>query len=92
MWRKIINQHALNTLSKNPQVADNRLMIGSAEDLTSQPIMIFADYMPASTSALLPNTSDLSYEEVQGMLASGQLTIDDFFQNVYPLGNPVVRV
>lgn len=92
MYRKLLNMFGMKTLSKPCMNPDNRLMIGASEDLSSQPIMVFADYMPSNTSALLPKTSDLSYEDVQELLASGQLTIDDFFQNVYPLGNPVERV
>lgn len=91
-YRNIINRQALNVLSKSPQIPDNRLMVGVAEDLTPQPIVVFADYMPSNTAALLPKTTDLKYEDIQNMLANGELTIDDFFQNVYPLGNPTERI
>lgn len=91
-YRNIIDRQALNIVSKSPQIPDNKLMVGNAESLHSLPILVFADYMPSQTSAILPNTADLSYEEVQQQLASGQLTIDDFFANVYPLGNPIERV
>lgn len=90
-YRDILNRQGLNILKKPVQIPDSRLMIGHAEDLTPQPIVTYADYMPANVSALLPKTSDLSYEDVQGLLANGQLTIDDFFEGVYPLGDAVVR-
>lgn len=91
-YRSIINRQALNVLTKIPDVPDFRLMVGNAEELHSLPILVFADYMPANTSAILPKTSELTYEEVQAQLATGKLSIDDFFTNTFPLGNPTEGV
>ena len=89
-YRQMINGFGLLALGKPCQIPDYHLMIGTAEDLSSQPIMIFEDAMPKQVASMLPDIRDMDYEDVQSDLASGKLTIDDFFTNVYPLGDPIM--
>ncbi len=91
-YKAILNRQALNQLSKPVDNPEFHLMVGCAEELSSQPIMKFADFMPEQVASVLPNIEGMTYEEVQSNLASGKLTIDDFFQNVYPLGEPIAEV
>ena len=90
MYRNIINAIALRQIKKPVEIPDYHLMVGTAEQLKSQPIVHYVDFMPKSTYDNLPNP-EMTFEEVQQNLASGTLTIDDFFQNVYPLGEPIVK-
>ena len=90
MYRQMLNRQGLKALSKTPDIPDYHLMVGDAEDLASKPIMIFENVMPKQVAKYLPNMQDMSYEEVQQNLASGKLTIDDFFSNVYPLGESLM--
>lgn len=86
----IIRNIALQAIDKPVQVPDYHLMVGTAEDLKSQPIVTYADFMPENVYKRLPNP-EMTYEEVQEKLSAGELTIDDFFQNTYPLGNPLEK-
>lgn len=89
-YKNILNMQGLKSLAKAPYMPDFHLMVAHAEDLTPQPVVIFKDFMPAQTVAMLPDGMD--YEDVQANLASGKLTIDDFFQNVYPLGDAITEI
>lgn len=84
-----MNRFGLQSLSAPVHIPDFHLMIGSAEDLSSKPIIIWEDVMPKQVYQALPNVSGMTYEQVQENLASGKLTINDFFQNTYPLGDPL---
>lgn len=86
----VLKNIALQTIDKPVQVPDYHLMVGTAEDLASQPIVTYVDFMPKNVYRNLPDP-ELSYEDVQQKLSAGQLTIDDFFQNVYPLGNALEK-
>lgn len=90
MYRQMLNHQGLKALVKTPDIPDYHLMIGHAEELSSQPIMIFENVMPKQMVKYLPQMGDMTYEEVQQNLASGKLTIDDFFTNTYPLGESLM--
>lgn len=90
MYRQFLNKQGAKALLKSPDIPDFHLMVGEAEDLSSKPIMIYENVMPKQVAKYLPRMEDMSYEEVQQNLASGKLTIDDFFSNVYPLGEPLM--
>lgn len=89
-YRQVMEAIALNQLTRPVQVPDYRLMAGTAEELSSQPIVAYIDFMPKSDYNMLPDPN-LSYEDVQDKLASGQLTVDDFFANTYQLGSPLEK-
>lgn len=89
-YRGTLNNIALGVLSTRLDVPDYHLMVGDAEDLSSKPVMIFADFMPTQLAKNLPKLEGMSYEDIQQNLASGKLTIDDFFTNVYPFGDPIM--
>ena len=89
-YRDVLNRQGFQSLHAPVQFPDYHLMVGDAEDLTSQPIIIWKDYIPKEQAVMLPDVDEMSYEEIQQNLASGKLTINDFFQNIYPLGEPLV--
>lgn len=82
--------HGFKHISKNCEIPDFHLMVGTAENLASQPIVNYVDFMPKTTYNLLPDP-EMSYEQIQENLASGTLTIDDFFANVEPLGDAIYK-
>lgn len=86
-YRTMLNMQGLRALARPCDIPDYHLMIGNAENLESQPVMVFEDFMPKQVAQTLPDVTDMSYEEIQQNLATGKLTIDDFFANVYPLGD-----
>lgn len=90
MYRQMLNRQGLKALLKTPDIPDYHLMVGDAEDLASKPVMVFENVMPKQVAKYLPQMGDMSYEEVQQNLASGKLTIDDFFNNTYPLGEALM--
>lgn len=89
-YRGCINAQAMQVLAQTVHVPDYHLMVGSAEDLSSQPIVTYVDFMPKDVYKRLPDNK-MTFEQVQENLASGTLTIDDFYQNVYPLGDAIVK-
>lgn len=89
-YRDVLNRQGFQSLNAKVQFPNYHLMVGDAEDLTSQPIIIWKDYIPKEQAVMLPDVDEMSYEEIQQNLASGKLTINDFFQNIYPLGEPLV--
>lgn len=91
-YKALLNAQALKILNKSVRVPDYHLMVGCAEDLEPQPIVVYQDFMPTQMAQMLPDVDNMSYEEVQANLASGKLTINDFFQNVHPLGEPIAKV
>lgn len=89
-YRQLCNAQALQAVPSVVHTPDYHLMVGSAEDLSSQPIVTYVDFMPADVYRRLPNAK-MTYEETQENLRAGTLTIDDFYQNVYPLGDAIVK-
>ena len=89
-YRDVLNRQGFQSLHTPVQFPDYHLMVGDAEDLTSQPTIIWQAYIPKEQAVMLPDVDEMSYEEIQQNLASGKLTINDFFQNIYPLGEPLV--
>lgn len=90
-YKNIQNMHALKSWLKDVKVPDYHLMVGASEDLSSQPIVHYVDFMPAPVYNMLPDDK-LTYEDVQKNLEAGTLTIDDFFGNVYSLGEAVYKI
>lgn len=89
-YREMLNRQGLQALVEPVHIPDYHLMVGTAEDLSNQPIMVFKDYMPKTQAVNIARLENMSYEDIQQNLASGTLTINDFYQNVYPFGEPVV--
>lgn len=83
--------HGFKHIAKNCQIPDYHLMVGSAENLATQPIVNYVDFMPKSTYNLLPDPK-MSFEDIQENLAAGTLTIDDFFTGVEPLGDAIYKI
>lgn len=90
-YRSIINGIGLAQIKQSVDIPDYHLMVGTAECLDGLPLYIYGDYMPIQTATVLPDVEKMTYEDVQQDLASGKLTINDFFQNVYPLGNAIEK-
>ena len=90
-YQSTLNRIAFNQIKKNVDIPDYHLMIGTAEELASQPIMLSENIIPKHVYNALPNIDNMTYEEVQQNLSSGKLTIDDFFQNVYPMGDAIIK-
>lgn len=89
-YRQILNMFGRKSLLKPVHVPDFDLMVGDAENLSSQPIILYEQAMPKQTYNALPNLSEMTYEEVQQDLASGKLSIDDFFLNTSTIQDAIV--
>lgn len=86
-YRQVLDSFALHTLMKNPDIPDYHLMVGSAEMMDSLPVMIYQDFVPAQYAPLVREMKDLSTEQIQEGFDSGQLTIDDFIDTTFFLGD-----
>ena len=85
-YRGIMNRIALQQLATVPDIPDYHLMIGSAEQLASVPVLIYQTVVPPEAKALIPPASR---EEMDTPLNGTTYTTDDFINNTFYLGNPI---
>lgn len=90
-YRVVINRFASNCIQKKVDIPDYHLMVGSAECLHPLPLVVFPDYMPKNMAKPIIDNSKLSYEEIQQNLSSGKLSINDFYENIYPMGDAIIK-
>lgn len=88
-YRKFLNSVGLMVRTKNPDIPDHKLMVGSAEDHTSQPAMVYRDYKTPAYKTLSDPLASISGPD--GVAASQVGTVyepDDFVRNTFYLGEP----
>ena len=77
----LLNLHALNQLVHPVDFPDNRLMIGSAETLAPQNVLISQATIPKDVAENLRHLEGLTEEEVHDAIDNGILEINDFNGN-----------
>lgn len=80
-YRKILNAQGLKNLSKLPQIPDYHLMVGSAENLGSLPIIVYEKGIPKEVSVMVQNMSEISDQEMAEKLTAGEISINDMMAN-----------
>lgn len=88
-YKGILDRIGLGVRSKRVEIPDYKLMIGSAEQLSSVPLLLYNDLSAGIPKPLLQNIENMKHEDVQEKLANGSVTIDDFVNNTWWLGNAV---
>jgi len=87
-YRGIINQFALNTLIKNPNIPDFHLMVGSAETLAPLPLLVYENAkVPTEVVQTLKAVSNSSSDEIAEAIANGSLEVNDLNWNTALLGS-----
>lgn len=88
-YRAFLNGMGLMAKTKNPDIPDHKLMVGSAEDHTSQPTMVFRDYKTPSYKILSDPLASISGPDGNASSLVGTVyEPDDFVRNTFYLGEP----
>lgn len=86
-YRNILDDFGLLSLTKPPNIPDYHLMVGSAENLTPQPVTIYTETkVPTAIVSGWGKYSDLSSEELEQMVADGTIEVNDINWNVAMIG------
>ena len=88
-YRNIINSIALGVLLKNPDMPDYRLMIGTAEQLDSVPLLISQTKIPTKVAETLEKTQRMTNEELEQSIANNSLEVNDFSSNTAILSGTI---
>ena len=80
-YMAMLNLHAFNQLVHPVEVPDNRLMIGTAETLAPQSVLISQATIPKDVADNLRHLEGLTEEEVHDAINDGILEINDFNGN-----------
>lgn len=86
-YRSIANNIALHRLQRPIATPDYRLMVGEAEKLSPLPLLLYRDVPTKQAKALIPPAKR---ENVDIPLQGTTYTTDDFVNNTFWLGAPIV--
>lgn len=92
MYRNIINAFGLKAMIKNPQIPDYHLMVGSAEELGSLPLLVYTNTsVPKEVVDNMNRVSEMNNEQLYSALAYGGLEVNDLNYNIatLPIGEEV---
>lgn len=86
-YRQILNAVALSQIRRDPDIPDFHLMVGSAEDLTPQPITIYTSaHVPKEIVTGWEKLQDTNNETIQQAIEDGNLEVNDLPSYVHFLG------
>lgn len=85
-YRQFLNNIAYERLTTKADIPDFKLMVGSAENLTPLPTLIYRDYFGADAKALIEPFKKMPAEKVDPQLVGITYTPDDFVNNTIFLG------
>lgn len=86
-YRRNVNSHARGVLLNPPNIPDYHLMVGSAEDLESKPLMIYEKAYPkVATESILQN-QNLTDNEIEEKLTNDVLEVNEFMENTLLIGS-----
>ena len=88
-YRGIIDNIGLNVRVKKPYIPDYHLMIGTAENLASVPLLLYNDFNTYIPKPLQKPIEQMKLEDVTMKLDGVQYTTDDFVNNTFFIGNAV---
>ena len=86
---QFLNLHALRAKMNTAMIPDPKLMIGTAEDLSPQPVLVYKDMTDAHYSILTKQLENLDSQRVEYGISQGEFEPDDFVSNTYYIGDPV---
>lgn len=80
-YMQMLNAHALSQIKRKPDVPDWRLMIGTAEDLTPQPVLIQQYQIPKEVANNLTKLNQLNNDEIALAIDNNILEVNDYNGN-----------
>ena len=88
-YQQFLNGIGLLAKTKVATIPDPNLMIGSAESLAPQNILVYKNYTDAHYNMLTKKLNNIENTKAEYGIEDGSLEPDDFVQNTYYLGEPV---
>lgn len=85
-YQTFLNFMGLKAKTKVAEIPDPRLMVGIAESLTPQNVLIYKDYTNAAYNILTKQLNNIDNTKAQFGISDGELEPDDFVQNTFYLG------
>ena len=93
MYRNILDAFALKTLAKMPNIPDFHLMVGSAEEHSPMPLLVYEkSVLPSQLVNNFKVTQNMTNEEIESAIANGQLEVNDLNYNVALIGLGIQEV
>ena len=86
-YRNNVNAHARGVLVKPPHIPDYHLMVGSAEDLESKPLVVHKKAYPTVATESIKIAQNMTDAEMQERLANDTLEVNDFMENTLLIGS-----
>lgn len=87
MYRNMLNRFALQSVIKAPNIPDFHLMVGSAEDLASLPLLIYdSSNVPSEIVQGMSKYNEMTSDDIQQAIADNVLEVNDINMNIATLG------
>lgn len=87
-YQQFLNFMGLKAKTKTAMIPDPKLMVGSAESLAPQDVLIYKDYTNASYNILTKQLNNIDSTKAEYGISDGEFSPDDFVQNTFYLGEP----
>lgn len=88
MYKNVLNQFALNTLIKKPNIPDFHLMVGSAETLASLPLLVYENArVPVEVVQVMNDAKEKTSEDIELAIANNNLEVNDLNWNLALIGS-----
>lgn len=87
-YQQFLNFMGLKAKTKTAVIPDPKLMIGSAESLAPQSVLIYKDYTNASYNILTKQLNNIDNTKAEYGISDGEFSPDDFVQNTFYIGEP----
>lgn len=88
-YQQFLNYMGLFAKTKSATIPDPKLMVGSAESLAPQNVVVYKKYTDVNYNLLTKNLNNIENTKAEYGIEDGSLEPDDFVQNTYYLGEPV---
>lgn len=86
-YRQNLDRFALQSVHKMPNIPDYHLMVGSAEDLASLPLLVYKNAsVPKEISEHIQTMHDLNSDDIAEAIANNTLEVNDLNGNMVFLG------
>lgn len=88
MYRQVIDGFARNSLIKAPNIPDFHLMVGSAEETSSVPLLVYENAeIPSEIVKNMAQMSNLTQNEIAEKIANNTLEVNDINGSVALIGS-----
>ena len=88
-YRGILDNIGYHTRVKRPEIPDYHLMVGTAENLASVPLILYNDFYANIPEPLQKPLEQMKAEDVAQKLDGTTFTVNDFVNNDFFLGDAV---